>query len=55
MPKQLSPKQALVELYKAVRMLNLKAEDHEVLAQLAQIIDKALPKEEETKEEPKKK
>ena len=46
----MTPKQALMELYKAVRMLNLKAEDHETLSKLAQIVDKALPVE-EVKEE----
>lgn len=54
MPNEVTPKQALAELYKAVRMLDLKAEGHEALLKLAQIVDKALPEEKKV-EEPKKK
>lgn len=55
MENKLSPKQSLVEIYKAVRSINATAEQHEALRQLIVSIDSALPKEDEVKEEVKKK
>ncbi len=40
--EQITPKQALVNLYTAARQLNVNADTHEQLHQMAKIIEEAL-------------
>jgi hypothetical protein len=47
----ITPEQALANLYNATRLAPLKADDHQVLAECAKVLQEAISPKEEKKED----